>query len=170
MFYPSPPKPGQDCASGIGEYVDRVSGGVLENCRANDLKQRGPPEQMAENLSGGRRPIVLSQAKPSMRQQRDWQRARDQQRVVEPIVEEANIHVRFDQPAIARIENARRHKQRVTHVSKPLHSNASMISPKPSPIAIFKIKTIPLFVTQSAALRQTFCQVDVHPLRCVPGK
>ena len=84
----------------------------------------------------------MPQAKPSMRQQHNRQRARDEQRIVEPIVEERNIHVWFDEPAIDGVERARRHKQWIAHVSKPLHSNARMISPNPSPIEIFKNKTI----------------------------
>ena len=167
MFGPSPPAPGQHRASGIRQYVDGVACGAVKDCRANDLKQRGPPEKMAEDFSVCGRQIVTPQAKPSMREQCNWQRARDQQRVVEPIVEEGNIHVRFDQPAIARVERARHDKQWVTHVSKPFHSNASMIRPNPSPIVIFKNKTIPLLVAHLAAWRQTFCQVGLHPLRCV---
>jgi len=108
----------------------------------------------------------MPQAKPSMRQQHNRQRARDEQRIVEPIVEERNIHVWFDEPAIDGVERARRHKQWVTHVSKPFHSNAMMISPNPSPIEIFKNKTILLLVAHAAAWRQTFCQVGLHPLRC----
>lgn len=104
----------------------------------------------------------MPQAKPSMRQQHNRQRARDEQRIVEPIVEERNIHVWFDEPAIDGVERARRHKQWITHVSKPLHSNASMISPNPSPIAIFRSKTIPLLVAHRTALRQTFYQVGFH--------
>jgi len=167
MFHSPPPAPGQHRANGVRQYVDGVAGCAFKDCRANDLKQRGPPKEVAEDFSGRRRQIVTPQAKPAMREQRNWQRAWDQQRVVEPIVEEGNIHVRFDQPAIARVKRARRDKQWVTHVSKPFHSNASMISPKPSPIVIFKSKTILLLVAHPAALRQTFCQVGLHPLRLV---
>jgi hypothetical protein len=161
MFDPSPPAPGHNRANGIRQYIDGVTRGALEDCRANDLEQRGPPEKVAEDFSGCRRQVVTPQAEPSMRQERNWQRARDQQRVVKPVVEKRNIDMRFDQPAIARIERASHYKQRVTCVSKPLHSNARMMSPKPSPIEIFKNRTIPLLVAHPAALRQTFCQVGV---------
>ena len=167
MFRSSPPEPRQHRADGISEHVNRIPRCALEDGRANDLEQRGPPKEMAENFSGRWRQIVTPQAQPLMRQQRNRQRTGNQQRVVEPIVEEGNIQVRFDQPAIDRVERARRHTQRITYVSKPLHSNASMIRPKPSPIVIFKNKTILLFVAHPAALRQTFCQVGLHLLRCV---
>jgi hypothetical protein len=162
MGHSSPPAPGEHGANSIRQYVGGIPGCALKDCRANDLKQRSPPKEMAEDFSGRGRQIVTTQAKPSMRQQRDGKRAWDQQCVVEPIVEEGNMDVRLDQPAIARVERASRHKQRVTHVSKPLHSNASMISPNPSPIAIFRSKTIPLLVAHRTALRQTFYQVGFH--------
>src|SRR5688572_1510610 len=131
MSCSSPPEPRQDCADGIRQHIEGISRGALKDGGTNDLEQGGPPEEMAENFSGRWRQIVIPQTKPSMDQQRDWQRARDQQRVIKPVVEERNMHVRFDEPAIARVERASRHKQGVPHVPKPLHSNASMISPKP---------------------------------------
>src|SRR5688572_18856651 len=141
MLRSSPPEPRQRRSDGVRQYVDGVARAALKDCRANDLKQRRPPKEMAEDFAGRGRGIVTPQAKPSMREQRDRQRARDQQRVVEPIVEKGNIDMRFDQPAIDRVERASRHKQWITHVSKPLHSKARIMSPKPSPIEIFKNKT-----------------------------
>jgi len=53
MLHLSPPAPGQHRTNGIRQYVGGISRGALNDGRANDLEQRGPPDEMAENL--GRR-------------------------------------------------------------------------------------------------------------------
>lgn len=109
---------------------------------------------MPRHFSGGGRTIVSAQPEPSLRHQHDGQRARDKQRVVEPILEERGLHSRFHPPAIQRIQGARGEKQRIANISERLHNNARITRPKPSPNRIFSSSSILLHLTDAPPLRK----------------
>jgi hypothetical protein len=78
-----------------------------------------------------------------MREQHRWQGAGDQQDVIKPVVKEGDFAVRLDQPAIERIKAATEQEEWIKDVSKPFHSSAKMIMPKPKPNNTFKMRTFP---------------------------
>ena len=85
-----------------------------------------------------------AKSEPVLRQQNRRQGAGNEKQVIEPIMEEGNVAMRFDQPPVGRIKRATEQKEGVEDESKPLHKSASIIMPKPNPNNSFSRKTLPI--------------------------
>jgi len=72
---------------------------------------------------------MLSQAKPPVHAQQQWQCARNQQKIVEVVVQKGAVHARFEFPPVERVKETTGEEQRVAFVTKRFHSSASMTMP-----------------------------------------
>lgn len=133
-----PPDPRQQRAHGIRHDIERIARRPSQPMRPNPLEQHRPDREVPENLAARRPAFPQSQAQPTLRQQHRRQRARDEQPVIEPAPEQRQMRVRFDAPAVQRIQDTTSHAQRVEHVTEGLHSKAIMITPAPSASNSFK--------------------------------
>jgi len=96
---------------------------------------------MGRYFSAGGRPVVAAQAQPAMRQEQQRQGAGNQQAVIEPIVEESDMAMRLDEPAIERVQRAGNQEKRIENVTESIHKRARIIKPKPKPSNNFNKKT-----------------------------
>lgn len=114
----TPPKRGDERAEGIGEDVERIAGAAMEQAAANDFNEDRPAQQMGKNLDHGRRSIVLAQPKCTMDREQDRQRTRDEQQIVEPIVEKSAGDMRLDQETVQDVERAAAEEERVAQAGE----------------------------------------------------
>lgn len=114
----TPPKHGDERSDGVGEHVERIAGAAMEQATANDFNEDRPACQMGENLDHGGRAIVLAKAERTMHGEQDRQRTRDEQQIVEPIVEKSARYLRLDQEAVHGVERAAAEKQRVAQAGE----------------------------------------------------
>lgn len=139
---PIPPEVCHRCSGRVGDYVQDIACGLVHDTRANYFKQHGPAGEMRDDFPRARRRVLLSPAKPGMKAQQYRQRTRDEQRVIEPGMDERTVEIRFHHPSIHHVERATRQEQRVAPVTERSHNNARMISPKPAPSATFRRSNI----------------------------
>ncbi len=90
----------------------------MQQAAANDFNEDRPARQMGENFDGGGRAIVLAKAERAMHREQDRQGARDEQQVVEPIVEKSAGHMRLDQKTVHGIERAATEEKRVAQTTE----------------------------------------------------
>lgn len=103
---------------------------MIEELRAGDLGDEAPDHKMEGNLLRFRDAVVIAPAELALRPQHEWQGGRDEEHIVEVIVEEAEIQIGFQPPAVQRIQSDCEQTQRVSPVAKCLHSSARMITPE----------------------------------------
>ena len=108
-----PPDEGNEGADAVGEHIQRIAGGVLQDARAHPFEEHGPEGQVPEDFPARRRSSARTQAEPFMRQQQRWQRAREEQRVVEPAGEEIDMDMRLHPPAVHRVKRAADEDERI---------------------------------------------------------
>ena len=122
-------------ANCIRKRIQRVARRA-HDMRADDLEQNRPPDQMRNNFSHSRIPVILPQTKPAMDHQKRRQGTRDQQAIIRPRVEEDDVTVRLDQPAIGGVKGAGKKAERIKNVREPPHKSASITRPNPKPSKI----------------------------------
>ena len=96
---------------------------------------------MTGDFAHHRRSIVPTPSQPAVHLEERWQRARDEQEIVEPKPKERNLSVRFDAPAIQSVERTTHQAERIQSVAKLLHNSARIKKPKPVAKPSFKKKT-----------------------------
>ncbi len=136
-----PPTICRKSARGIRPGIPRIAGRP-HDVRANDFEQHRPANHVPGDFGRCRRPVVRPQPEPSVDLEQHRKRARDQQAIIEPIVEEPAVDERLYQPSVGRIHSATCQEQRVAEISKAPHSNARMISPNPNPSKTFNMNDL----------------------------
>jgi len=66
---------------------------MLEKVWSGDLKQQRPDDQVKTDLGCSRRLIMTAQAKPPLEPEHGWERARNQQQIIEIAMEETRVKV-----------------------------------------------------------------------------
>ena len=131
-----------DCANRVGDYIPGIAGGAHQ-VRANQFEERGPADDVRSHFEEAWRRIMLTQSKPAMREQQRRKRAWNQERVVEPIVQERRGQMRLEDKSIQRIGRACAQKERIAQIPEPFHSKARIRMPKPIANAAFERRTKP---------------------------
>ena len=90
----------------------------MQHAAANDFNEDRPAHKMGKNLARRRWAIVLAQAKRTMHGEQDWQRTRDEQQIVEPIVEKSAGRMRLDQEAVHGVERAAAEEKRIAQTAQ----------------------------------------------------
>ena len=127
-----PPGPGEEGSGGVGDDVPRITGGV-HDVGSDDFEQDGPADKVGRYFKCGWPGIPRAKVEEVMHEKQRGHRAGDEECVIEPIMKEGEMDVRFDKPAVGGVERAAGQEERVKQVGEPLHSRASMTSPKPRP-------------------------------------
>jgi hypothetical protein len=127
-----PPAPGEDGAGGVGDDVQGVAGGV-HDVGANAFKEDGPADEVGGNFEGGGPGVARAEMEEVVDEKEGRQRAGDEEGVVEPVMEEGDMDVGLDEPAVGGVERAAGEEERVEQIGEPLHSSANMTRPKPRP-------------------------------------
>jgi hypothetical protein len=98
--------------------------------RTDDFKQDRPEDRVKRNLSPGGQLIRRAQSQPPLQQKQHRQRARHQQHIIEMVVHEPAMRVRFDEPAVQRIKRTAEQAEGVANVPEFFHSSAKITNPK----------------------------------------
>lgn len=101
-----PPAKGDGGAEGVGERVERISGGAGDKTRADPFKQQRPNGEAKNNLASSGKPIVSAKSEPALQQKKRRDRARNQEEVVELPAQERRWNQRLDCPAINNVKRA----------------------------------------------------------------
>lgn len=153
---PTPPAKDRDRPRRVSHDIPRIADS-RQDMRPDDFKQNGPAKPVGGNLAQRGKPVMTSQTQPALRQQDRRQRARNQQRVIEPGMKENDVAMRLDQPAIGRVKRATNQAQRIEDIPKPPHNKARMIKPKPNASSTLSKMTFKKITGVRLAHRTVLC-------------
>jgi hypothetical protein len=135
-----PPDPGNNSSRNVRCHIPWITNRPRHNVRANYLKEDGPYDQVKSNFTRSRRLVVPPQFQPSLKQQEGRQGTRNQQQVVEMVVQKPAVDPRFENPSVERVERTGRHEQPVPQVAERVQSSAKITMPYATATPIFKSK------------------------------
>jgi hypothetical protein len=119
-------------AHSVRDHIPPVCNSVARpDPRPDPFANQRPQPRARRDFPPGRRRIVASPSKTSIRPQQPGQRRRNQQQIVEMTVEKARPRVRFDEEAVHRIKRTCPRADGIEGVPEPLHRSAKIKKPAP---------------------------------------
>src|SRR5581483_8440285 len=162
---PAPPQERGESSGKISHGIPGIAGGA-HDMGADPFKENGPADEMAGDFPKAGPGVARAKPEQRVGEQNRRQRARDEEGVVKPVVEEGDVRVRFDEPPVGGVERAGQQKQRVANVAEPLQSNARMTRPAERPMRIFTRTAIDIELSNNG--RDAKC--DRQPTLSFPMK
>jgi hypothetical protein len=160
-----PPGQGGERARGVSNDIPRIARRPAYQVWARPLEESGPADQMRADFGHAGRSVMPAQPQPAMGEQKRRQRAGNEQRVIEPIMEKGRGDMRPHHPSIQHIQRACAQKKRIAQIEEPLHNNARIRTPNPIAKAAFAkmikptLKNISKSSAQSARTASSLRQV-----------
>lgn len=111
--------------------------------RSEDFHQDRPDQEVEEDLARHGWLIMAAQPKLPMEEKHQRQSARDEKEVVEVRMQEVDLKVWFENPAVEPVKHAAYETQEITEIPERNHIKARMKRPAVAARAIFRIKSMP---------------------------
>ena len=140
-FLPAPPEPRDDSTDSVSDHIVPIAR-RRHHARSRPLADQRPDTDMEQDLTRFRETIVRAPAELALHPQHQRKRARDQQQVIEMIVEKSPVQVRLEPPAMERVEGSTGQEVRIAPVTETIHRSAVRMNPKPAARAIFRMTSM----------------------------
>ena len=116
-----PPNPSRESANGIGHGVPWIASRAGDVFRADPLDDDGPNNYVQCNFRTAGETVVAPNFEQSMHKQQWGQCTRDDQAIVEMVVQKRPVQMRFEQMLVDAVRGATQQKKWISKIKKPRH-------------------------------------------------
>ena len=138
-----PPQPRHNPAHRIRNHVPNIPHTHVEPTRPNPFAHDRPHRPVQQHLGPRWDHVMFAQSQHPLNPQHHRQGRRDEEQVVEVIVQERRGNQWFQHPSIECVSPGREKKQWIPPIAETAHNSASITKPAPNASRTFRIITIP---------------------------